>query len=192
MLCNESESTVQCSLLIAALYCNGQRTFSCCCTALSSTRSDPQLGVLTLREQEFASFNSPKDKLSWKKSWKCKGFFGGWQSRRTTGRNRTICWCSIAAARVPAWRWKTIPCLHTSSPSSRVVGGKILFLFESDTGLAEISEQHENNRCCSLTKLQEEGEVKAVYMREGSMLGELNKQTNETQVPPTWRMTGKF
>ena len=50
--------------LIAALYCNGQSTFSCCCTALSSTRSDPQLGVLTLREQEFASFNSPKDKLS--------------------------------------------------------------------------------------------------------------------------------
>ena len=49
--------------LIAALHCNGQSTFSCCCTALSSTRSDPQLGVLTLREQEFASFNSPKDKL---------------------------------------------------------------------------------------------------------------------------------
>ena len=89
-------------------------------------------------------------------------------------------------------RWKTIPCLHTSSPSSRVVGGKIIFLFERNTGRAEISEQHENNRCCSLTKLQEEGEVKAAYMREGSMLGELNKQINETQVPPTSRLTGKF
>ena len=92
--------------------------------------------------------------------------------------------CSCQSA-LPAWRWKTIPCLHTS----RVVGGKIIFLFERNTGRAEISEQHENNRCCSLTKLQEEGEAKAAYMREGSMLGELNKQTNETQVPPTdWQI----
>ena len=70
--------------------------------------------------------------------------------------------------------------------------GENTISFESNTGLAEISEQHENNRCCSLTKLHEEGEVKAAYMREGSMLGELNKQTNETQVPPTSRLTGKF
>ena len=70
--------------------------------------------------------------------------------------------------------------------------GENTISFESNTGLAEISEQHENNRCCSLTKLQEEGEAKAAYMREGSMLGELNKQTNETQVLPTSRLTGKF